>query len=686
MIEDLVIPENKRTCSVDGEPVGRSRDGVPGRTEGFCPKCGIRSRSSRSSQPHDVVGGQYEIGGCLAHGGLGWIYLARDRTRRAPLGRAEGPAQHRRPRRARRPRSPSAGSSSRSITPTSSRSTTSSSTAPTATSSWSTSKARASVASSTTAAPRTTARRPAAGRPRDRLLPGDPPRPRPTSTTSGLLFCDFKPDNVIHTGTSLKLIDLGGVYRMGDEPSPALRNSRVPGPRVLRDRLTPSAPVRPVHGRTHAGGAVHGLPVATRARTEFTLPPRATSTCTPGTTRCTASCCGPPPSTPTSGSRPPTTWPTSSSASSAKSWRSRPGPPRRAPARSSPRIRAATTTVPTGARCRRCSSRPTTAAPDTCVGRHHRRDAIALVTALERSPDQTLEVKLARALIAEDRRAEAAATVLDAVGEADPGDWRVAWYRGVGALAAGAPETATKSSNGSCTTLARRAGPQAGPGVAAEPSGERRAPRRSCYEIVSRTDPGFTQRRSASPGCHAALGDRAGSVAAYDRVPDLAAPTSRRSPRRRGCSSRQAASSVRRRGRRRDRRAAPAGDERSANPCSRPRSSKPRYDSADPGRGHRRTAVVARVPLTDRGVRRASKATYRVSGPDRRHRRRTNRTGRPGQPAAPEDPRMTLTSRSACPTCGDDAGRTSTGPAGRRSRRRGARRPSPRSTPASPRD
>ena len=40
VIDDLVIPENKRVCSVDGEPVGRSRDGVPGRTEGFCPKCG----------------------------------------------------------------------------------------------------------------------------------------------------------------------------------------------------------------------------------------------------------------------------------------------------------------------------------------------------------------------------------------------------------------------------------------------------------------------------------------------------------------------------------------------------------------------------------------------------------------------------------------------------------------------
>ncbi len=32
----------------------------------------------------------------------------------------------------------------------------------------------------------------------------------------GYLFCDFKPDNVIHQGDQLKLIDLGGVRRIGD--------------------------------------------------------------------------------------------------------------------------------------------------------------------------------------------------------------------------------------------------------------------------------------------------------------------------------------------------------------------------------------------------------------------------------------------------------------------------------------
>ena len=36
----------------------------------------------------------------------------------------------------------------------------------------------------------------------------------------GLAYCDFKPDNVIHTPGSSKLIDLGGVYRMDDQASP----------------------------------------------------------------------------------------------------------------------------------------------------------------------------------------------------------------------------------------------------------------------------------------------------------------------------------------------------------------------------------------------------------------------------------------------------------------------------------
>ncbi|WP_433172401.1 tetratricopeptide repeat protein [Actinoallomurus sp. CA-150999] len=73
-----VVAENKRYCSNCGEPVGRSRGGRPGRTEGFCPKDGTAFSFTPKLKAGDLVGGQYEVLGCLAHGGLGWIYLARD--------------------------------------------------------------------------------------------------------------------------------------------------------------------------------------------------------------------------------------------------------------------------------------------------------------------------------------------------------------------------------------------------------------------------------------------------------------------------------------------------------------------------------------------------------------------------------------------------------------------------------
>ncbi|MDQ1482584.1 MAG: serine/threonine-protein kinase PknG, partial [Actinomycetota bacterium] len=75
-----VVPESKRTCPSCGSPVGRARDGKPGRTEGFCPKCRNPFSFVPKLKAGDLVGGQYDVAGCLAHGGLGWIYLARDRN------------------------------------------------------------------------------------------------------------------------------------------------------------------------------------------------------------------------------------------------------------------------------------------------------------------------------------------------------------------------------------------------------------------------------------------------------------------------------------------------------------------------------------------------------------------------------------------------------------------------------
>ncbi len=74
------IPEDKRFCPNCGSPVGRSRDSHPGRAEGFCPKCGNAYSFSPKLKPGELVASQYEVAGCLAYGGLGWIYLARDKN------------------------------------------------------------------------------------------------------------------------------------------------------------------------------------------------------------------------------------------------------------------------------------------------------------------------------------------------------------------------------------------------------------------------------------------------------------------------------------------------------------------------------------------------------------------------------------------------------------------------------
>jgi len=78
LMKNPQVPEEKRNCSNCGSPVGRSRDGQPGRAEGFCPKCGTAFSFTPKLQPGDLVANQYEVAGCLAHGGLGWIYLAKD--------------------------------------------------------------------------------------------------------------------------------------------------------------------------------------------------------------------------------------------------------------------------------------------------------------------------------------------------------------------------------------------------------------------------------------------------------------------------------------------------------------------------------------------------------------------------------------------------------------------------------
>ncbi|WP_405879811.1 MULTISPECIES: tetratricopeptide repeat protein [unclassified Streptomyces] len=82
VLENPEVPERKRFCSRSdcGAPVGRSRGEQAGRTEGFCTKCGHPYSFVPKLNTGDIVHGQYEVVGCLAHGGLGWVYLAVDRA------------------------------------------------------------------------------------------------------------------------------------------------------------------------------------------------------------------------------------------------------------------------------------------------------------------------------------------------------------------------------------------------------------------------------------------------------------------------------------------------------------------------------------------------------------------------------------------------------------------------------
>ncbi|HVQ83765.1 MAG TPA: serine/threonine-protein kinase PknG [Mycobacterium sp.] len=78
LMTDPMVPESKRFCWNCGKPVGRSGEEGKGASEGWCPFCGSPYSFLPQLNPGDTVAGQYEVKGCIAHGGLGWVYLAVD--------------------------------------------------------------------------------------------------------------------------------------------------------------------------------------------------------------------------------------------------------------------------------------------------------------------------------------------------------------------------------------------------------------------------------------------------------------------------------------------------------------------------------------------------------------------------------------------------------------------------------
>ncbi|MFE5456013.1 tetratricopeptide repeat protein [Nocardia sp. NPDC056564] len=79
MLQNPEVPEAKRFCWKCEEPVGRRTESAPAEVVGECGNCGAPYNFRPPVEPGDLIAGQYEVQGCLAHGGLGWVYLAIDR-------------------------------------------------------------------------------------------------------------------------------------------------------------------------------------------------------------------------------------------------------------------------------------------------------------------------------------------------------------------------------------------------------------------------------------------------------------------------------------------------------------------------------------------------------------------------------------------------------------------------------
>lgn len=71
ILSDPKVPENKRFCANCNQALRREK--------GFCTKCGHKYSFIPSLKSGDLVAGQYEVKGAIAYGGLGWIYLGFDK-------------------------------------------------------------------------------------------------------------------------------------------------------------------------------------------------------------------------------------------------------------------------------------------------------------------------------------------------------------------------------------------------------------------------------------------------------------------------------------------------------------------------------------------------------------------------------------------------------------------------------
>jgi serine/threonine-protein kinase PknG len=515
VMPDAVVAERRRFCGRCGSQVGRGRDGAPGRREGFCSLCGAPFSFTPKLRAGDVVAEQYEVVGCLAHGGVGWIYLAKDRnvadrwvvlkgllnaadeeTMAAVLAERLFLAEVEHPKIVKIINFVERdgfgyivmeyvdGMSLRALLA-------------------SRREANGGVADPLPAAQAIAYML--------EILPALAYLHR-----CGLLFCDLKLDNIIQTQDSLKLIDLGGVYRIGDSQSPVYGTAgyqapEIPyaGPSIASDLFTVA--------RTLAALCLDfdGLQSSLR----FTLPPARD---TPLLQRHDALH-----QVLRKGTAPN---PDDRFQSADEMADQLHGVLREIVAEETGAPVPARSTLFTGDfRARSDGPDPRllpalrVATADPAAGYLATLAAVdpeELVSALRRAPERTIEVdlRLAQALIDAAAWDETDALLAD-IDERDPWEWRARWYRGIAALARQLPLVAHASFEAVYHAVPGELAPKLALGVCRELAGDPRAAA-GWYEIVSRTDPSYTTATFGLARSRLACGDRAGAIAAYERVPE----------------------------------------------------------------------------------------------------------------------------------------------------------------------
>jgi serine/threonine-protein kinase PknG len=515
VLREPTVAESRRFCASCRDPVGRGRDGSPGRAEGFCRNCGTPFSFTAKLAAGDLLASQYEVAGCLAHGGLGWIYLARDRNvsdrwvvlkglldsndhdamaaalaERRFLAEVEHPnivkifnfVEHN-------------GSG------------------------YIVMEYVGGLSLKDVLQSR-------------REANGDEPDPLPVTQAiayvleilpalghlhgEGLLFCDFKPENVIQTRQSLKLIDLGGVYRMDDRSSPVYGTIGYQAPEIAE--TGPSAPsdlftvartlaVLCTDFRGYQSTFKHTLPP------QDTVPVFAAHN---SLYRFLVKATAPHPDDRFQTAQEMTDQLYGVLREVVAAER---GMPVSAP---STLFTSDLRADPEGPDWR-LLPQPQVATDDPAAGylaTLAATDQQELIALLRAAPERTIEVnlRLTRALI-DACELDQAEELLAAIAADDPWEWRVAWHRGTAELAREQPVEARGQFQIAYEAVPGELAPKLALGVCAEAAGQP-ADAADWYEIVSRTDPGYTTATFGLARCHLACGDRSRALAAYDRVPE----------------------------------------------------------------------------------------------------------------------------------------------------------------------